>query len=325
MAQVPAATVVVRATKADSDEALLESWLESLTSKHSRRNFERTARRFLSALPMGLRDATVEDVRDAIATVTATVSPSTTDQYTLRIKSLLSYGHKLGFLQFNAGTVIAVKRPAGNRGAAVAKRIVDEFQVRDIIKAARTRRDHIMLATLYASGMRVSELVALTWADVLPRAEGKAQLHIRGKGGVEREVLLDADVGQPLLSLRGEAHDDAPVFLSRKGGHLHPTAVLGVVKRAARNAGVHKIEVNTKEGLKSSSKVSCHWMRHAHASHAIASGATLVEVQETLGHGNISTTSAYLHARPDSSSALRLKAGQFLAETEGTSGVASSS
>jgi integrase/recombinase XerD len=211
-----------------------------------------------------------------------------------------------------------VKGGNGQRGAAVAKRIIDEFQVRDIIKAARTRRDRIMLSVLYASGMRVSELVALSWENVLLRAKGEVQLHVLGKGEVEREILLDADIGQALLSLRGEAPDDAPVFVSRKGGHLHPTAVLGVVKRAARNAGVLKIEVTTKDGVKPSSKVSPHFMRHAHASHAIERGESLAVIKATLGHANISTTNAYLDARPGASSALRLKAGQFLAEAEAT-------
>ena len=58
--------------------------------------------------------------------------------------------------------------------------------------------------------------------------------------------------------------------------------------------------------------VSPHWLRHAHGSHAIERGASLPEVQATLGHGNISTTSGYLHARPDSSSGLRLDPGVFL-------------
>ena len=55
-----------------------------------------------------------------------------------------------------------------------------------------------------------------------------------------------------------------------------------------------------------------HWLRHAHGSHAIERGASLPEVQATFGHGNISTTSGYLHARPDSSSGLRLDPGVFL-------------
>ncbi len=54
-----------------------------------------------------------------------------------------------------------------------------------------------------------------------------------------------------------------------------------------------------------------HWLRHAHGSHALDRGASLAEVQSTLGHANVATTSGYLHARPDSSSGLYLDEGIF--------------
>jgi integrase/recombinase XerD len=57
---------------------------------------------------------------------------------------------------------------------------------------------------------------------------------------------------------------------------------------------------------------SAHWLRHAHASHAIDHGAALTVVQATLGHGNIAVTSGYLHARPGDSSGLHLDPGVFL-------------
>jgi integrase/recombinase XerD len=82
-------------------------------------------------------------------------------------------------------------------------------------------------------------------------------------------------------------------------GWLTERAVLGTVKRAAAAAGIEAL-------------VSPHWLRHAHASHAIDRGATLPEVQATLGHGNIAATSGYLHARPESSSGLKLDPGVFL-------------
>jgi hypothetical protein len=78
------------------DEQLLQSWLDSLNSPHTRRNFETTARRLLAELPMGLRSATVEDVRDALRKVTAGLAGTTASQYVLRAKSLLTYAHKLG-------------------------------------------------------------------------------------------------------------------------------------------------------------------------------------------------------------------------------------
>jgi integrase/recombinase XerD len=90
-----------------------------------------------------------------------------------------------------------------------------------------------------------------------------------------------------------------PVFASRKSGRkLGERAVLGTVKRAAKKAGI-------------AAPVSPHWLRHAHASHAIDRGATLPEVQTTSGHGNIATTSGYLHTRPETSSGLVLDLGDF--------------
>ena len=59
-------------------------------------------------------------------------------------------------------------------------------------------------------------------------------------------------------------------------------------------------------------RFSAHWLRHAHASHAIDRGAPMPVVQATLGHGNIAVTSRYLHARPGDSSGLHLDKGMFL-------------
>src|SRR5262245_23665282 len=131
------------ATRARSYEELVASWLDSLSSPHSRRNFAMTAQRFLAALPMGLRLATVEDVRDAIAAATVGTSAAPARQYTLRIKSLLSYGHDLGYIPFNAGVRIKVQSDAGNRSASLAKRIMTPTEVSLLIRAAPSKaRSH---------------------------------------------------------------------------------------------------------------------------------------------------------------------------------------
>ena len=104
-------------TRARSDAELVRSWADSLRSAHSRRNFEKTALRFLDALPAGIRKATVEDVREALAKITEGLSDATAQQYVLRVKSLLSYGHKLGYMPFNAGVTIKM-RPDQCQGPA---------------------------------------------------------------------------------------------------------------------------------------------------------------------------------------------------------------
>jgi integrase/recombinase XerD len=298
-AKVPSLIVAgpLRATRAETDHQLLQSWLGSLGSPHTKRNFEATARRFLAALPQGMRAATVEDVRDALIAITAGLGQGTTRQYLLRIKSLLSYAHALGYTRFNAGTTIKVRLDV-TRGATLAKRIISEVEVGLLIRAAPSKRDRVLLEVTYAGGLRVSEIVVLTWGDVLPRGE-RVQLSVVGKGALVRQVLLPEIVSRSLLSLRGEASDAAPVFAARHGGPLTERAVSAMVKRTAAEAGI-------------TGAVSPHWLRHAHGSHAIDRGATLPEVQATLGHSNIATTSGYLHARPDSSSGLHLDPGVFL-------------
>jgi integrase/recombinase XerD len=169
-----------------------------------------------------------------------------------------------------------------------------------LVRGARTKRDRVLLEVLYAGGLRVSEVAGLAWADALTRDKGQVQLSITGKGGLVRQVLLPEPVSRALLALRGDAGANDAVFAGRKtGAQLGERAILGLVKRAAARAGLE-------------APISPHWLRHAHASHAIDRGATLPEVQSTLGHGNIATTSGYLHARPESSSGLKLDPGVFL-------------
>ncbi len=283
------------ATKADSDRQLLESWIASLNSVHSRGGCRTTGTKFVAALACPLRAATIEDVRDALGVVTQGVANSSARQYTLRVKSLLTYAHKLGYTVFNAGA--AIKPPREVR--ALAKRIVGELDVRDLIRSAKGR-DYLIAALLYASGIRVSELVGLNVGDVIKRNDGCVQLHVLGKGGKEREVLLDASFTEPLAAACADRLPGRPLFVTHSrrrrrdpAGRLTARAINHVVKKLARRARL-------------TSKFSPHWLRHAHASHAIDHGASLPVVAATLGHASIATTSVYLHAKPNASSSANL-------------------
>jgi integrase/recombinase XerD len=213
LAKPPRRIVAASGTRASTDEQLLESWLASLGSQHTRLNFETTARRFLAELPAGgIRAAKVEDVRDALEAVSRGLSDATARQYVLRIKSLLGYAHKLGYTHFNAGATIKVRSDVRSRRAKLAKRIITPTQVSLLIRGARTRRDRVLLQVDYAGGLRVSELVSLTWSDVLEREEGRVQLSVTGKGGVVRQVLLPTIVSRALLAMRGDAAANDPLF-----------------------------------------------------------------------------------------------------------------
>src|SRR5262245_52693756 len=94
------------------------------------------------------------------------------------------------------------------------------------------------------------------------------------------------------------AASEAPVFPSRTGRPLDRGRVYCIVREAARRAGIPEAD-----------RISPHWLRHAHASHALDHGAPIQLVQATLGHSSVATTSAYLHARPGDSSARFLRVG----------------
>jgi site-specific recombinase XerD len=124
-------------------------------------------------------------------------------------------------------------------------------------------------------------------------ATGGGQITVFGKGGKTQVVVLPATVWKELAELRGAAGDDDPVFRSQKGGALDRSAVHRIVKRAAARAGLP-------------AAVSCHFLRHAHVSHALDRGAPAHLVQQTVGHSDLRTTSRYAHARPNESSATYL-------------------
>jgi integrase/recombinase XerD len=149
-------------------------------------------------------------------------------------------------------------------------------------------RNRAILYLLYGAGLRVSELTAASWRDLSAREDG-GQISVFGKGEKTRTILLPTAVWGFLNALRDSAADDAPLFRSKKGGHLHPSQVWRIVRRAAQRAGIEKA-------------VSCHWLRHGHASHALDRGCPISLVQATLGHSSVATTGRYLHARPSDSS-----------------------
>ena len=148
-------------------------------------------------------------------------------------------------------------------------------------------RDRALLETLYATGMRVSELTGLT-VDQLLEADGLVRIF--GKGRKERMVPFGSIARQwmaqylatvrPRLLRREQPHPT--VFLNHRGGALSRMSVLTIVKKYAGKAGIR-------------TDVHPHTFRHSFATHLLEGGADLRSVQEMLGHADISTTQIYTH------------------------------
>lgn len=199
------------------------------------------------------------------------------------VKSLLSFAAKLGALRFNVGAALR-KPPARD---TLADRILEETHVARML-ALTEGRNHALVRLAYAGGFRVSELVALRWSDCADAADGAMYCTVFGKGGKTRTVRISPATGRVLRALRADAPLSGHVFAGRSGG-LDPSQARRIVYAAAKRAGLER-------------RVSPHWLRHAHASHALERGAKVTTVRDTLGHASIAITDRYAHARPGESS-----------------------
>ena len=147
-------------------------------------------------------------------------------------------------------------------------------------------RDRAMIETLYATGLRVSELVGLKLLNLDLNA---AVLRVTGKGGKDRLVPLGEEAlhwlsrylkeSRPVM-LNGKKC--AEVFVTARGSGMTRQAFWHLLKRSALKAGIVK-------------PLSPHTLRHAFATHLLAHGADLRAVQMLLGHADISTTQIYTH------------------------------
>jgi len=151
----------------------------------------------------------------------------------------------------------------------------------------RAVRLHALLETLYATGLRVSELVGLPAS--VARSDHRFLL-VRGKGSKERMVPLSAKAREAMsnyLTLRDKqpGSDDNPWLFPAfsESGHLARQVFARELKGLAARAGI------------AAAAVSPHVLRHAFASHLLQNGADLRAVQQLLGHSDISTTQIYTH------------------------------
>lgn len=275
---------VVQVRQADDDRQVLTMWLHGRPAT-TQRAYLFEVQGMLAIVNKPLACITLGNLQDYFSSLVY-LAPASQARAVNAIKSLFSFAQKIGYLKFNPAAAILSPKVKNT----LAERILSESDVHRLLALEPHPRNRVLLRLIYAAGLRVSEVVGLKWRDTQEREEA-GQITVYGKGGKTRVVLLSPETWAKLNSLRGESGTDDPVFASRKGkGHLHPAQVHRIVRAAAARAGV---EV----------PVSPHWLRHAHASHALDRGAPIHLVQATLGHASVATTGKYLHARPDDSSA----------------------
>lgn len=200
------------------------------------------------------------------------------------------------FAYLSANDIIS-EDPTENLGSPRVGRAVPKFISEDDVKrllatAADTgtpegRRDASILELLYATGLRVSELVGLNVQDI-DFEEGF--IRTWGKGSKERIVYLYPDalsnireyIGGARVDLLGSKRRETALYVNQRGERLTRQWVWNILKAAAKKADVDP-------------KITPHTLRHSFATHLLQNGASLRHVQELLGHSSISTTQVYTH------------------------------
>ena len=289
-----------------SDEALIELFLDMLA-----------AERGASGNTLAAYRNDLEDLSAHLRASRSTIANATTDSLRKFLASLAERGFKSSSLARRLSAVRQLYRflyAEGKRGddpAAVLEgpkharslpKVLSIADVDALLKTARANSDNTkqpplqrlraarllcLLEVVYATGLRVSELVTLPAA-----AAGRDQrmLVVRGKGGKERLVPLNKQAKRAMaeyLELRGKADRDKeskwlfPSFGEQ--GHLTRQHFARELKALGAACGIQ------------SSRLSPHVLRHAFASHLLHNGADLRVVQTLLGHADISTTQIYTH------------------------------
>jgi integrase/recombinase XerD len=202
------------------------------------------------------------------------------------LKIFFRWLHARGRTKTDVAEVLALPRTERYLPETMNELQVDHLLEGIPVDAPRGLRDRAILELLYASGLRVSELVNLT----LDRIDfDNRVVRVTGKGNKTRLV----PVGQKACAaIQGYLEKERPemvkkrtgseVFLSSRGTKLTTVRVWQIVKACAKNAG---LEIN----------VYPHLLRHSFATHLLSNGADLRIIQEMLGHADISTTQIYTH------------------------------
>ncbi|MEM7582540.1 MAG: site-specific tyrosine recombinase/integron integrase [Acidobacteriota bacterium] len=288
--------------------ALIHDFLEHLElernlSPHTLRAYRGDLDRFLTFLARDYLNLAPEDVRPESvdpATVRAFLAAMTREglkkQSQARALSAVKSLFRFACLhqRLAANPASGVRTPKQEK---TLPRHLRPGEVEKLLEAASDQplesRDRALLELLYATGLRVGELVSLNWPDLDLTAR---VLRVLGKGGKERMVPFGSPAAEALQTWLGDwdgwfakrkpsgidARREEPVFLNQSGGRLSDRDVRRIIDRRAAIAGVPP-------------GVHPHTLRHTFATHLLEEGADLRTIQELLGHSSLATTQRYTH------------------------------
>ena len=268
-------------------------WLEDGLSHNTLESYRNDLRQFGNWLiehqKSGgeLIEATHTDLLEFLAhRVESKVKASTASREVSSLKRFYRFLLRQGRIHTDPSLNISTPKISRHLPATLTENDVELLLAAPDINQPLGVRDRAMLEVLYASGLRVSELVNLKTSQL---SEDMGVVHVRGKGDKERLAPLGEEALEwihrynkqvkPML-LNGRISDT--VFVTTRGSGMTRQAFWYLIKRHAKHAGIDK-------------SLSPHTLRHAFATHLLNHGADLRVVQLLLGHADITTTQIYTH------------------------------
>ena len=272
------------------DEFCDALWLEDGLSRNTLESYRRDLRQFSSWLAkerrLTLLSAAHSDLLAYLSQRLAHTKAATAGRTLSSFKRFYRYALRNSKIEADPSLNIDAPRLPRNLPNALTEQDVEQLLAAPHQETALGMRDRAMIETLYASGLRVSELVTLKTSQV---SQDMGVVRIMGKGAKERLVPLGEealgwvkrylDSSRPQL-LEQRASD--ALFVTSRGGAMTRQAFWYLLKRHAQAVGLTR-------------PLSPHTLRHAFATHLLNHGADLRVVQLLLGHSDISTTQIYTH------------------------------
>jgi len=282
---------------ADANAALIEAfadalWLERGLSANTLAAYQSDLRAFAAWLArerngLGLDRASRLEVLDYLTLLAQQgVKPRSAARRLSCLRQFYQYLLRLGTIHEDPSARVDAPRLGRPLPRTLTEAEVERLLAAPDAQDPRGHRDRTMLEVLYATGLRVSELVDLQPGQV---SLTQGLVRVMGKGGKERLVPLGEEAITWLADfLRGPRQDllggrlSDYLFPTGRSDHMTRQAFWQLIKRYALEAGIHK-------------ELSPHTLRHAFATHLLNHGADLRVVQMLLGHSDLSTTQIYTH------------------------------
>ena len=241
----------------------LEEFLSDLKSNNCAEGTIKNYRRYLTQIG----EATLERVRE-FKKERSELASSTLGYYMIALRSYLRWMARNGYEAISPDVITVPRQKEHHR------EFLREAQIK-ILMTSLKLRERAMLALLYATGLRISELVALN------RNQLGSEISIVGKGGHRRVVFVPESTEtlvKEYLTTRNDSNE--ALFTNRGGERIHIRYIQATLQ-----------SVSAKNGF----KCSPHMLRHSMATDLLRKGADLRSIQELLGHKSISTTQIYTH------------------------------